>query len=293
MLRRLPFADAIGGPSDVVAATDQIIFVRDGWIQVWSNGETYRIGPGPGLTDPAWSTSGKRFVAVSQGTNHSDLVDFAPTSPTARQLTHDRSDQAVQSSIWARKPAWSPEGRSIAFVSDRDKHDMSLWQINPDTAKLEPLVLMKPFSGGLDWPAWSPTGAVIAFTSYETGVAQIHALDVTRQSNRAVTDEPDGAFDPTWSPNGKWLTFVARSGESSHLVVVRGNIPKHLAIEGPIRAPVWSPRANALAYVRQTGSRFGIEAVKVQLDSDVTVSEPSRLPGTEGVDPTAGVVWIA
>ncbi len=76
-------------------------------------------------------------------------------------------------------PSWSPDGRQIAFWSDRDAPD---W-----------------------YPRWSPDGSQIAFYAYRSGNREVWTMPVTGGPARQLTDfKAIGAeaFFPTWSHDG-------------------------------------------------------------------------------------------
>ena len=229
------------------------------------------------------------------GTNHSDLVVLEPDGKSPRLITHNRSDVSVEQSTWARKPAWAPDASRIAFVSDREKHDMSLWQTTPDGTKVEPLLLTRPYSGGVDWPTWSPNGSDIAFVSFSSGVSQIHVLNLRQKQERELSNGPAGAYDPAWSPDGKFVAFVARGEQQGYLALARvsdGSIHR-LPIEGILRSPTWSPGGDTMAFIRQNGDRFDVQITRLRLDGDTGAAAPSAIDETQGIDPTAGLSWIA
>ena len=106
-------------------------------------------------------------------------------------------------------PAWSPDGQSLAFESNRDGGKFAVYTIRTDGSALTKLT-----SGAFDdvQPRWSPDGKHIVFVSNRDGHDQIYtmAADGTDQSKLA-TSERDPYFLPTYSPNGRMILFAGQS----------------------------------------------------------------------------------
>jgi tricorn protease len=101
-------------------------------------------------------------------------------------------------------PAWSPDGRTIAYLSDRSG-EYEIYLRNADGSGEErPLT-----SNGTIWrwaPRWSPDGRRIAFGDRD---AKLRILDV---ASGAITDVDTGRFSDItnyqWSPDSRWLTWT-------------------------------------------------------------------------------------
>jgi Tol biopolymer transport system component len=123
--------------------------------------------------------------------------------------TGGRPFQVTNEEVHAGQPAWSPDGKYLAYVAEQDEN-WDIWVV--------------PLSGGgpvrltedtaMDWaPAWSPDGSQIAFVSDRDGQHQIYVMRVDGSGVRALTQFDRGAEAPAWSPDGYWLSFVAYTGE--------------------------------------------------------------------------------
>ena len=99
-------------------------------------------------------------------------------------------------------PAWSPDGRKIAFVSGRDGNS-NIYVMDADGKNVHQLT-DHPVSDTN--PAWSPNGRKIAFVSYGDGVdSAIYIMDADGGGIVRLTTYP--AEYPVWSPDGRQLAF--------------------------------------------------------------------------------------
>ena len=103
-------------------------------------------------------------------------------------------------------PAWSPDGHSVVFQSDRSGH-WDIWTVPARGGEPRPLTA----DGDVDYqPAWSPDGKWIAYASVQAqggGRLRIVPADGTGKP-RNVNLRGDTVARPAWSPDGAWLYFA-------------------------------------------------------------------------------------
>ena len=133
-----------------------------------------------------------------------------------------------------RYPAWSPDGRKLAYVSF-EKAKPSIWVQEVFTGKREKVSSFKGINGA---PAWSPDGRYLALTLSKDGNPDIFILDVARRSLRPIARH--GAIDtePAWAPDGKSLVFTSDRGGGPQLYQVStgGGQAKRLTFDGKYNA---------------------------------------------------------
>lgn len=94
-------------------------------------------------------------------------------------------------------PAWSPDGKLLAFESFRDGY-RGIYTVYTDTAHVRP-VAAGPEAARWS-PAWSPDGEHVVYVSDESGAAQIHASRVDGGGTVALTGGGGPKEAPAWRP---------------------------------------------------------------------------------------------
>ncbi|CAN5520475.1 amidohydrolase family protein [soil metagenome] len=196
----------------------------------------------------AVSPDGSTLAFDLQGT----IWTVPSTGGTAKRLTDFFND--------ARQPAWSPDGRTIAFFAYRDG-GYDIWAISPDGTNQRKLTW-----GAYDdrEPAWSHDGTRIAFSSDRrewasktTGDYNIWTLDMRNGELKQLTNDPAEDFMPSWSPDDREIVFVSRRGprqapparggggnqapQSLWAVSVASGAVRKLPVAARADAPSWGP----------------------------------------------------
>jgi Tol biopolymer transport system component len=177
----------------------------------------------------------------------------------------------------ARQPAWSPDGRRIAFQSYRDGM-WRIWSVAPDGSDAKALT-----SGPFDdrEPHWSPDGRSIAFSSDRSGNYDVWVLDVASGATRQITHDPGNDFLPTWSPDGRELAFVSTRTPTPgvYATTIDGRERLVSASTGSVGAPSWSPDgAHVLYSVLPAGGFNAIGETRLMLDARQIATNEDYFP---------------
>ncbi|HXT22955.1 MAG TPA: protein kinase, partial [Thermoanaerobaculia bacterium] len=184
------------------------------------------------------------------------LLRAAPAAPPElRYLTHSGRD---------RSPAASPDGRLVAFTSERDGRPR-IWLEQVPGGDETPLT-----AGPDDFPRFSPDGGAILFARTEGLTASLFRVPTLGGEPRRVVDD---ATDGDFSPDGMRIAFVRwknSSGRTDSIVGIAhadGGSPRQLAVL-PGRTlfhPRWSPDGSEIALVESGESpRMAIMVVDAE-----------------------------
>lgn len=115
-----------------------------------------------------------------------------------------------------RRPCWSPDGKKIAFTSDRTG-DEEIYIMDIETRKVERITYYSGYDGH---PAWCPKGGRIAFTSdRDAGSSDIYIIDLlTKEIVRRTDHMLAGSLD--WTPDGNKLAFCSGFGGKSAICLI-------------------------------------------------------------------------
>jgi Tol biopolymer transport system component len=149
-------------------------------------------------------------------------------------------------------PAVSPDGRTIAFTSDREGQSR-IW-LKQVTGEGEAALTAGPD----DLARFSPDGTQILFARPDDSSTSLYRAAVLGGEARRVVD---GATEGDWSPDGKRIAFLRLQSEGGQTVTVvavvaaDGSDAREVAkVPGGMRAPRWSPDGREIAVVPVPGA---------------------------------------
>jgi tol-pal system beta propeller repeat protein TolB len=147
------------------------------------------------------------------------------------------------------EPAWSPDGRSLAFV--RDGVQPAIYVLRVDGGALRRVAVGSS-------PAWAPDGTRLVFSRRTARGADLYSARLDGRGLRRLTKTTAAEAEPEWSPTGRLITFARASRDgSSHVYVMRpdGRGVRRVT-SGPLEdtSPTWSPDGRQLAFVREDAS---------------------------------------
>ena len=186
------------------------------------------------------------LLAFSSGCGQSDVEDRPPVSI---RLTSVREN---------RDATWSPDGKRIAFASNREgtAYDIYVIEVPEDTLAtpedVERTAVNLTRSGSFDrYPIWSPDGQWIAYLSTGGEGTEIWVVSSDGKETRTITRDgmpKDGMV--CWSPDGTQIAFGMVEGDHNVWVVDLSTGEERRLTSDPAKdwLPAWSPDGLSIAF---------------------------------------------
>lgn len=193
-------------------------------------------------------------------------------------------------------PAWSPDGRRLAYVSFEGGRSMIYVQ---DVASGQRKKVAE-FAGINSAPDFSPDGQRLALTLSRDGNPEIYVLELGSGRLTRVTQHYAIDTEPVWAPDGRGLYFTSDRGGRPQIYRVRLDaagrpleVPQRITFEGIYNAsPALSADGKRLAMVHGDGNRFRVAVL--ELDSGtLRVLTETRLDESPSFAPNGAMVLYA
>jgi dipeptidyl aminopeptidase/acylaminoacyl peptidase len=147
----------------------------------------------------ALDTARPSGLVFDERASRASLLELGRKDQTARWISHANSPD--------RQPVFSPDGKWIAFSSNRDGH-MNLWQISLETGTVSRLT--EDNSTDFDL-AFSADGKYLIFSSDRSGHFEIYMANRDGSGTRQVTYDGIDAENGTMTPDGQWIVYASDS----------------------------------------------------------------------------------
>jgi TolB protein len=230
----------------------------------------------------------------------SGRIAYITSSRVGRQSNHklEVSDadgfnaQTIASSAEPlMSPAWSPDGKKIAYVSFERKTAAIYIQ----TLATGQRVSVAEFPGINGAPSWSPDGGKLALTLSKDGNPDIFILNLVTRDLIKLTKSSAIDTEPSWSPDGNNIVFTSDRGGKPQLYKVsyQGGEEERITFSGSYNARAsFSPDGKSIAMVHGNGSDYRIAVMDLATKS-VNVLTDGRSDESPSFSPNGSMILYA
>jgi eukaryotic-like serine/threonine-protein kinase len=209
----IPVATAVGGGSgQIVFASSRSVVPQLYLINADRTNLTQLTNIDKGACQPSWSPDGKQLVFISPCLGRGDIFETIYNESSLYMINADGTGlkELTPAPGSDFEPAWSPDGKQIAFTSVRggfrqiyslDVNSLAVTLLTNTTDSLES-----------SQPSWSPDGTKIIYTVKRVGTYQIWSMDSNGQEAVQLAHSGQDLWDylPSWSPDGQTIFFSQR-----------------------------------------------------------------------------------
>jgi Tol biopolymer transport system component len=307
-------------PPEVITFKGSIVYAKAGNIWVQTGRETHQLTTGGDDSMPTWSPDGSMvyFVRTIDSGNGrwpagGVVRDYQLSTPSVMRVKPDGSSdpELVLSGkvtrgnrvwhAWIREPVLSPDGHTLALVSDRPDPSSSdvvlqFYDLQSKKTKVPSLSEAPPL--GHQDPEWRPNGKDLLYVrngrSGPRGAASIWRWTVATQKGTPVTGP--GYLEPSYSPDGRYIAATKTSSFGNDVVILDASNGRELlrvTNDGGSWAPAWSPEGNAVAFRHIKGQIIDLKVARLDGTAPSwTIKDVTSLTEVSGLDGESRPDWF-
>ncbi|HUP55103.1 MAG TPA: hypothetical protein VM408_06315 [Methylomirabilota bacterium] len=298
-----------------------IVYAKAGNIWIQTNDAAKQLTSSGGDSMPSWSADGAWIYYISSrndvgywrvkksGRNGwydiviPDLMRVRADASAGpeRLATGLIKDGKLKWAAWMRQPVVSPNGKTVALVTDLPNPDNSnvvLQFFDVATKQLRRAGVRESGVLGHQDPEWRPDGRLLAYTQNgrdgARGTPVIMRYDTRDKKARALTGT--GYMQPAFSPDGRYLAATRTTALGTDVVILdasNGQQLLRITDDGASFAPTWSPAGNGIAFLHIVGQTVDLRLA--QLDGAApswTVKATLNLTEVSGLDANSRPDWF-
>jgi TolB protein len=184
----------------------------------------------------------------------------------------ENAQSALASTEPIISPAWSANGRQLAYVSFESRkpvvyvHDIASGRRR----------LIANFRGSNSAPAWAPDGRTLAVTLTRDGGSQLYTIPATGGEPNRLTQSGSIDTEPLYSADGSSIYFVSDRGGAPQIyrMPATGGTPQRVTFTGSYNiSPALSPDGRWLAYISRISGAFKLQVMELATGNVVSLTD--------------------
>lgn len=210
----------------------------------------------------------------------SKLAYVAQLSKTSYRLIVSDSDGQNPTAILESNepiisPAWSPDGRLLAYTSFENRKPIVYVQdLGRATRKA-----VAQYPGNNSAPAFSPDGKKMAVALSRSGLTQIYLMNVDGTGLQRFTHSYGIDTEPVFSKDGKWIYFTSDRGGNPQIYrqPIDGQNAQRVTFNSPYAiSPDLSADGSRLAYISKVGDKYRVAVMDLATSQEFLVTNSDR-----------------
>jgi Tol biopolymer transport system component len=225
----------------------------------------HRRDPSHFNTSPTVSPQGDRIAFFSDRRQYTDvfLMSALDGKIERRVIRGERSVKFESIPSFRSSLSWSPDGRTLALTAKSGGRDV-LYLIDADTGKM--LREIHVDCDALSYPTWSPVSDSLVVVGLRDARSDLYMVNLKTGRVTQLTNDTWDEKDPTWSPDGREITFSSdrlapvvlhpvrtEKGFGAYAIysleLETGAVNLVCDTAGDDRCPAWAPDGRRLAFI--------------------------------------------
>jgi len=258
----IPVATSVGGGSgQIVFASSRSVVPQLYLVNADGTNLTQLTNMDNGACQPSWSPDGMQLVFISPCLGRGDIFETIYNESSLYIINADGTGlkQLTPAPGSDFEPAWSPDGKQIAFTSVRGGF-RQIYSLDVDSLAI---TLLTNTTNAIEssQPSWSPDGTKITYTVKRVGTYQVWSMNANGQEAVQLARSGQDLWDylPSWSPDGRTIFFSQRRMGAFRPWLMRidykdlAQDPRRMNFTTPIEDVEFSPDGLWLVYEGMDG----------------------------------------
>jgi Tol biopolymer transport system component len=312
-------------PSNVVVVPEEatlqgsIVYAKGGNIWIQTNDDVKQLTSSGADSMASWSADGQWITYIRSRADSGywpvkgRLGRYALDVPDLMRVKADGSAEAerlatgfikdgrLKWSAWMRQPVLSPDGKTIALVTDLPHpadSNVVLQFFDIKSKKLTRSGVRESGVLGHQDPEWRPDGRILLYTQNgrdgSRGAPVIMRYDTRAKKSRALT--AFGYMQPSYSPDGRFLAATRTTALGTDVVILdaaNGAQLMRVTDDGASFAPTWSPAGDGIAFLHIVGQTVDLRLARLDgAAPSWTVKDTLDLTVVSGLDAASRPDWF-